>query len=107
VIKKSAVPTQIQTAEAVITGDYTVSLTDYFISLPDLTTASRNVVLPNTAVNGRQLIIFNTSSDVLYKWTFTNEDVEDASGAAITTLTDQKSYTMVYYNGKFRITAVN
>jgi hypothetical protein len=107
VIKKAAVPTQIQTAEAVITGDYTVSLTDYFVSLPDLTTASRNVVLPNTAVNGRQLIIFNTSSDVLYKWTFTNEDVEDASGAAITTLTDQKSYTMVYYNGKFRVTAIN
>ncbi len=107
VIKKAAVPTQIQTAEAVITGDYTVSLTDYFVSLPDLTTASRNVVLPNTAVNGRQLIIFNTSSDATFKWTFTNEDVEDASGAAITTLTDQKSYTMVYYNGKFRVTAIN
>jgi hypothetical protein len=110
VIKKAAVPLgsgTITTAEADISSNYTVTATDHFVYLPALESAGRNVVLPNDAANGRVLIIFNTSNDGTYKWTFTNEDVEDAAGAAVTTLTNQKSYTMVYYAGKFRITAIN
>jgi len=110
VIKKAAVPSgsgTITTAEADIASNYTVTATDHFVYLPALESAGRNVVLPNDAANGRVLIIFNTSNDGTYKWTFTNEDVEDAAGSAVTTLTNQKSYTMVYYAGKFRITAIN
>ena len=110
VIKKAAVPSgsgTITTAEADISSNYTVTATDHFVFLPALESAGRNVVLPNDAAAGRVLIIFNTSNDGTYKWTFTNEDVEDAAGAAVTTLTNQKSYTMVYYAGKFRITAIN
>jgi hypothetical protein len=110
VIKKSAVPTgsgTIATAEADISANYTVTSTDHFVYLPALEGAGRYVLLPNDAANGRVLIIFNTSNDGTYKWTFTNEDVEDAAGAPVTTLTNQKSYTMVYYDGKFRVTAIN
>jgi hypothetical protein len=110
VVKKAAVPVAsgtINTSEADIASNYTVTGTDYYVFLPALESAGRNVVLPNDAANGRVLIIFNTSNDGTYKWTFTNEDVEDAAGAAVTTLTNQKSYTMVYYAGKFRITAIN
>jgi hypothetical protein len=110
VIKKSAVPVAsgtINTSEADIASNYTVTGTDYYVFLPALESAGRNVVLPNDAATGRVLIIFNTSNNGTYKWTFTNEDVEDAAGAAVTTLTNQKSYTMVYYAGKFRITAIN
>jgi hypothetical protein len=110
VIKKAAVPVAsgtINTSESDISSNYTVTSTDHFVFLPALEGAGRNIVLPNDAVNGRQLIFFNTSNDGTYKWTFTNEDVEDAAGAAVTTLTNQKSYTMVYYAGKFRVTAIN
>jgi hypothetical protein len=109
IIKKSAVPTgsgTIATAESDISSNYTVTSTDHFVYLPALEGAGRNIVLPNDAVNGRQLIFFNTSNDGTYKWTFTNEDVEDAAGAAVTTLTNQKSYMLVYYASKFRVVSV-
>jgi hypothetical protein len=110
VIKKAAVPSgsgTITTAEADISSNYTVTATDHFVFLPALETASRNIVLPNDAPNGRQLIFFNTSNDATYKWIFTNEDVEYTTGTAVTTLGNQTSYTMVYYDGKFRLTAIN
>jgi hypothetical protein len=53
------------------------------------------------------LVIFNTSADPTYKWSFSGEDVENAAGAAVTTLTDNKSYTLIYFAGKFRVTAIN
>ena len=87
-------------------GNYTVTDSDYFISLADLSGANRNVVLPTNAEEGRLLVVFNTSSDGTYKWSFSNEDVEDAAGAAVTTLTDQKCYNLIYHGGKFRITSV-
>jgi hypothetical protein len=98
IIKKSAVPTgsgTIATAESDISANYTVTSTDHFVYLPALEGAGRNIVLPNDAVNGRQLIFFNTSNDGTYKWTFTNEDVEDTAGAAVTTLTNRKVYMLV------------
>jgi hypothetical protein len=110
VVKKAAVPTgsgTIATAESDISSNYTVTSTDHFVYLPALEGAGRNIVLPNDAVNGRQLIFFNTSNDGSHRWTFTNEDVEDVDGAAVTTLTNRKVYMLVYFNGKFRITAVN
>jgi hypothetical protein len=94
-------------SEAIISENYTVLPKDYFVFLPDLEGASRNVVLPTDATPGRMLVIFNTSSDGTYKWSFTGEDVEDAAGAAVTTLTDNKSYTLIYFAGKFRVTAIN
>jgi hypothetical protein len=108
VIKKSAVPSggssgTINTSEADILANYTVTSTDHFVFLPALEAAGRNIVLPNDAVNGRQLIFFNTSNDGSHRWTFTNEDVENVNGAAVTTLTNRTTYTMVYYAGKFRI----
>jgi hypothetical protein len=108
VIKKSAVPSggssgTINTSEADISANYTVTSTDHFVFLPALEAAGRNIVLPNDAVNGRQLIFFNTSNDGSHRWTFTNEDVENVNGAAVTTLTNRTTYTMVYYAGKFRI----
>lgn len=93
-------------SEAVLSANYTVTATDYFVWLPDLEGASRNVVLPTDATPGRMLVIFNTSSDGTYKWSFSGENVEDAAGAAVTTLTDQRAYTLIYFGGKFRITSV-
>jgi hypothetical protein len=108
-IKKSAVPTgsgTIATAESDISANYTVTSTDHFVFLPALEAAGRNIVLPNDAVNGRQLIFFNTSNDGSHRWTFTNEDVEDTDGAAVTTLTNRKVYMLVYYASKFRVVSV-
>jgi len=111
VIKKSAVPTVnngvINTSIAVASANYTVTSTDHFVYLGDLSSAGRNIVLPNDAVAGRQLIFFNTSNDATYKWTFTNEDVQDITGAAVTTLTNRKTYMLVFYEGVFHIISEN
>ncbi len=93
---------------AVTTGNYTVGGDENFIYLPDLTTeaASRNVVMPSTGMKGRILYVFNTNSDATYKWSFSTTTVEDAAGAAVTTLTDQKCYTLYFYGSTWKVLSV-
>ena len=111
VIKKSAVPTVnngvINTSIAVASANYTVTSTDHFVYCGDLSSAGRNIVLPTDAVAGRQLIFFNTSNHGSHRWTFTNEDVLDINGDAVTTLANRKTYTLVFYEGVFYVISVN
>jgi hypothetical protein len=110
VIKKSAVPTGsgvINTSIAVASANYTVTSTDNFVYLSNLNTSGRNIVLPNDPVVGRQLIFFNTSNDGSHRWTFTNEDVQDINGDTVTTLTNRKTYTLVFYEGVFHVISIN
>lgn len=89
-------------------GNYTVTDPDHFIYLLDLTTpaANRNVVMPTPTYDGRELVVFNTSSDATFKWSFSGTAVVDAAGTTITTLTDQKCYKLRYYYGSWRVISV-
>lgn len=94
-------------ATALSNANYTVGNNDYFIELPDLSSeaANRNIVM-NAASAGRMLTVFNLNSDATWKWSFSGATVEDATGSAITTLTDQKTYTLTYHSSKWRVTSV-
>lgn len=85
-------------ASAPNSADYTVGNNDYIIELADLSGANRNVVLPSSGVAGRTLRISNLSSDGTFKWSFSGGSATDITGAAVTTLTDQKIYE-AYWNG--------
>lgn len=86
---------QMQVSTAVAAdADYSITLTNTFIILPDIT-ANRNVSLssPGTGA-GKLLIIWNKNSGG-NSWTFTNGTVVDATGAAITNLTNDTTYILM------------
>lgn len=74
-------------------ANYTVSATDYFINLSATLTAGRNFILPS-ALAGRQLVVWNQNSSG-NAWTFTGRTVVDGAGATVTTMTNDKVYTLI------------
>lgn len=88
-------------------GNYTVAKEDYFLLLNDVSGANRNVVLSDPLTNGRILVIFNTSADATFKWSFSGETVRDAAGTTYTTLTDGKCYTIIYNYGEWLLISIS
>lgn len=91
--------------------DYTVSVSHIGMSIiPDLTYSSsnsnHNVIMP-VAPSGKVMYFHNQNTHPTYKWIFTGVEVQDAAGNTITTLQDQKTYTLCFGIGKWRVISVN
>lgn len=91
--------------------DYTVSVSHIGMAIiPDLTYSSsnsnHNIIMP-VAPPGKVMYFHNQNTHATYKWIFTGVAVEDAAGNTITTLQDQKTYTLCFGDGKWRVISVN